>query len=120
YWRTRVCFAGRDNRRAQRHRRMFRRHRKCAARCLRRGKSVSSVATAMSTRVPVSIIIPIKNEAANLARCLDCLKWADEIFVIDSQSTDGSIEIARRHSVQVAQFDFNGTWPKKKNWALDN
>ena len=74
----------------------------------------------MSTRVPVSIIIPIKNEAANLARCLDCVKWADEIFVIDSQSTDGSIEIARRHSVQVAQFDFNGTWPKKKNGALDN
>jgi len=48
----------------------------------------------MNTRVPVSVIIPIKNEAVNLSRCLDCVKWADEIFVVDSQSTDGSIAIA--------------------------
>jgi glycosyltransferase involved in cell wall biosynthesis len=74
----------------------------------------------MSTRVAVSVIVPIKNEAANLARCLDCVKWADEIFVIDSESTDGSIEIAQRHGAQVVQFEFNGTWPKKKNWALEN
>jgi glycosyltransferase involved in cell wall biosynthesis len=74
----------------------------------------------MSTRVAVSVIVPIKNEAANLARCLDCVKWADEIFVIDSESTDGSIEIAQGHGAQVVQFEFNGTWPKKKNWALEN
>ena len=40
----------------------------------------------MNTRVPISVLIPIKNEAANLPRCLDCVKWADEIFVVDSQS----------------------------------
>jgi glycosyltransferase involved in cell wall biosynthesis len=74
----------------------------------------------MSTRVPVSIIIPIKNEAANLPRCLACVKWADEIFVVDSDSTDGSIGIAQLHGAKVVQFEFNGTWPKKKNWALDN
>jgi glycosyltransferase involved in cell wall biosynthesis len=74
----------------------------------------------MSTRVPVSILLPIRNEAANLPRCLAALAWADEIFVVDSASTDGSQEIARRHGAQVVQFQFNGTWPKKKNWALEN
>ena len=69
-------------------------------------------------RVPVSVLVPIKNEAANLRRCLDSVTWADEIFVVDSQSTDGSIEIAQEYGAQVVQFHFNGTWPKKKNWAL--
>src|ERR1700745_3477335 len=74
----------------------------------------------MSTRVPVSVIVPIKNEAANLPRCLASVKWADEILVVDSKSTDGSIAIAQQHGAKVVQFQFNGTWPKKKNWALAN
>jgi len=71
-------------------------------------------------KVPVSVLIPIKNEAGNLPRCLDCVKWADEIFVVDSHSADGSVVIAEERGARVAQFDFNGTWPKKKNWALEN
>jgi len=74
----------------------------------------------MSASVPVSVIVPIKNEAANLPRCLECVKWADEIFVVDSCSGDGSIEIAQEHGAKVVQFEFNGTWPKKKNWALEH
>ena len=70
--------------------------------------------------VPVSIIVPVRNEAANLARCLDSVKWADEIFVVDSHSTDETAQIAEAHGAKVVQFDFNGTWPKKKNWALEN
>jgi glycosyltransferase involved in cell wall biosynthesis len=73
-----------------------------------------------SFRVPISVVIPIKNEARNLPRCLACVRWADEIFVVDSQSTDGSIAIAEQNGAQVVQFHFNGTWPKKKNWALEN
>ena len=71
-------------------------------------------------RVPVSLIVPIRNEAGNLPRCLASITWADEIFVVDSQSTDGSIEIAETNGARVVQFKFNGTWPKKKNWALEN
>jgi glycosyltransferase involved in cell wall biosynthesis len=70
-------------------------------------------------KVPVSILMPIKNEAANLPRSLAAVAWADEIFVVDSQSTDGSQAIAESHGAQVVQFQFNGTWPKKKNWALE-
>jgi glycosyltransferase involved in cell wall biosynthesis len=71
-------------------------------------------------KVPVSILIPIKNEAANLPRCLAAVSWADEIFVVDSQSTDGSIAIAEAAGAKVVQFHFNGVWTKKKNWALEN
>jgi len=70
--------------------------------------------------VPVSIMVPVRNEAANLPRCLDCVKWADEIFVVDSHSTDETARIAEGRGAKVVQFDFKGTWPKKKNWALEN
>jgi glycosyltransferase involved in cell wall biosynthesis len=70
--------------------------------------------------VPVSVVVPIKNEAENLRRCLNSVAWADEIFVVDSQSTDGSQRIAEELGARVVQFEFNGTWPKKKNWALEH
>ncbi|MEY2525603.1 MAG: hypothetical protein QOE73_374 [Verrucomicrobiota bacterium] len=73
-----------------------------------------------NSQLPVSVIVPIKNEAENLPRCLASVPWADEIFVVDSHSTDQSEQIAARHGAKVVQFDFNGTWPKKKNWALEN
>ncbi len=68
----------------------------------------------------MSVIVPIKNEAGNLPRCLGSVAWADEIFVVDSESADGSQRIAEEFGARVVQFDFNGTWPKKKNWALEN
>ena len=70
-------------------------------------------------KVPISILVPIKNEAANLPRCLRSVAWADEIIVVDSQSADGSAEMAAAHGARVVQFQFNGIWPKKKNWALE-
>ena len=70
--------------------------------------------------MPVSVIVPIRNEAHNLARCLASAGWADEIFVVDSDSTDGSQRIAEEFGARVVQFEFNGTWPKKKNWALES
>ncbi|HSU86773.1 MAG TPA: glycosyltransferase family 2 protein [Chthoniobacterales bacterium] len=70
--------------------------------------------------VPVSVIMPIKEEAGNLPRSLASVRWADEIFVVDSQSADGSARIAEEFGARVVQFEFNGTWPKKKNWALEN
>lgn len=75
---------------------------------------------AIVSKVPVSLLIPIRNEASNLPRCLASCAWADEIFVVDSQSSDGSVELATAAGAQVVQFHFNGTWPKKKNWALEN
>ncbi len=74
----------------------------------------------MLNKVPVSVIVPIKNEEANLPACLISLSPADEVFIVDSHSIDKSVEIAQSYGANVVQFDFNGRWPKKKNWSLEN
>ena len=71
-------------------------------------------------KVPLSLLIPCKNEEANIERCLKSVDWIEEKFVIDSQSTDRTIEIAELLGAKVVQFDYKGGWPKKKNWALEN
>lgn len=75
--------------------------------------------TYASTQLPVSVIIPTRNEARNLPLCLQSLHEAGEIYVIDSQSPDETIEIARSHGAEVVQFRYNGGWPKKRQWALN-
>ena len=69
--------------------------------------------------LPLSVIVPIRNEGRNLFRCLDSLRGAGEVYVIDSQSTDDSAEIARSCGSRVIQFYYRGGWPKKRQWALD-
>ena len=71
-------------------------------------------------KVPISLLVPCKNEEANLDRCLQSVPWVAEIFVIDSNSNDKTSEIAELHGAKVVQFEYKGGWPKKKNWALEN
>ncbi len=68
--------------------------------------------------IPVSVVIPVKNEAKNLPACLASVAFADEIWVVDSSSTDGTTAIAEAHGAQIVQFVYDGGFPKKKNWAL--
>ncbi|HEY4053584.1 MAG TPA: glycosyltransferase family 2 protein [Terriglobales bacterium] len=70
--------------------------------------------------LPVSVIVAVKNEAANLQRCLSALRGAGEIYVVDSQSTDATVQIAESHGAEVVQFHYAGGWPKKRQWALDS
>lgn len=72
----------------------------------------------MTEPCPISILIPAKNEAANLRDCIASARFADEIVVVDSGSTDGTAELARSLGAQVVDFKWDGTFPKKKNWAL--
>jgi glycosyltransferase involved in cell wall biosynthesis len=79
---------------------------------------VSGSGTA-SALLPLTVIIPVRNEAHNLPRCLESLKLAGEVYVIDSQSTDDSAAIAESHGAKVVQFRYAGGWPKKRQWAMD-
>jgi glycosyltransferase involved in cell wall biosynthesis len=69
--------------------------------------------------LPVTVIIPTRNEAGNLPRCLQALRDVGEVYVIDSQSTDDTVEIARSRGAHVVQFHYQGGWPKKRQWAMD-
>lgn len=76
-------------------------------------------ATVASTKLPVTVIIPVRNEAKNLPQCLLALNDFAEVYVIDSLSTDDTIEIARSYGARVVQFHYQGGWPKKRQWAMD-
>ncbi|MDF1677530.1 MAG: glycosyltransferase family 2 protein [Legionellaceae bacterium] len=49
----------------------------------------------------LSVVIITKNEAARVTRCLESVKWADEIIVLDSGSTDNTVDIAKRYTPHV-------------------
>ena len=72
-----------------------------------------------SVLLPVSVIIPVRNESHNLMRCMKSLRNMGEVYVVDSNSTDSTVEVARSHGAQVAQFHYQGGWPKKRQWAMD-
>jgi glycosyltransferase involved in cell wall biosynthesis len=70
--------------------------------------------------IPLSVLIPTRNESANIGRCLEQLRgWADEIVVVDSQSDDNTVQIAESFGAKVIQFYYSGGLPKKRQWALD-
>ncbi|MFZ0686519.1 MAG: glycosyltransferase family 2 protein [Terriglobales bacterium] len=72
-----------------------------------------------SALLPLSVIVPVRNEGHNLRRCLESLQSAGEVYVIDSQSTDDTAAIAESHGAKVVQFRYAGGWPKKRQWAMD-
>jgi glycosyltransferase involved in cell wall biosynthesis len=74
----------------------------------------------LAARLPVSVIVPVRNEARNLPRCLASLREFGEVYVIDSQSTDETTDIARSYDAKTMQFYYEGGWPKKRQWAMDS
>jgi glycosyltransferase involved in cell wall biosynthesis len=70
--------------------------------------------------VPLSILIPTKNEERNIRKCLESVAWAGEVYVVDSCSTDRTAEIARSLGAEVVAFSWDRKGPRKKNWALEN
>lgn len=71
-------------------------------------------------KIPVSVVVVTKNEVQNLPRCLSALEAFDDIVVVDSGSTDGTPEIAKSFHVPCLNFVWNGQYPKKRQWILDN
>src|SRR5581483_4846596 len=69
-------------------------------------------------RAKLSVIITTFNEEVNIGDCIESVLWADEILVVDSFSTDATMEVAHRYPVQVLQRQYFGS-AAQKNWALD-
>ena len=66
----------------------------------------------------LSITIITKNEEKNIARCLESVKWADEIVVLDTNSTDRTVEICRQFTDKVFCLDWHG-YGKQKNLCAE-
>jgi glycosyltransferase involved in cell wall biosynthesis len=80
---------------------------------------VSSPRSSPSGRAKVSAIVTTFNEERNIADCLRSLLWCDEIFVVDSFSTDRTPEIVRSfEKVTFVQRTYFGS-ASQKNWAMD-
>ena len=65
----------------------------------------------------LSVIIITKNEAENIRACLESVKWADEVIVVDSGSSDATVEICREMGAQIHEHDWPG-FGVQKNRAL--
>ncbi|MHB1407220.1 MAG: glycosyltransferase family 2 protein [Desulfitobacteriaceae bacterium] len=70
-------------------------------------------------KMQVSVLIPTKNEERNISECIKSVSWADEVFVLDSYSSDRTLEICREMGVNVVQRVFED-FATHKNWALQN
>lgn len=70
--------------------------------------------------IPVTVIIMTKNEEKNIEKCIESVKDFSQIIVLDSNSTDRTTEIAKSLNADIVEFTWNGRYPKKKQWALEN
>ncbi|HYL05883.1 MAG TPA: glycosyltransferase family 2 protein [Thermoanaerobaculia bacterium] len=79
--------------------------------------------TATVGPVPLTVLVVTRNEELNLDRCLASVDgFAGQVFVVDSESTDRSREIARRHGAEVHELPYDHTRiiPWIFQWALDH
>lgn len=68
-------------------------------------------------RPPLSVIVPTYNEETTLRDCLESVRFADEILVVDSFSTDRTLEIAREFGARILQHEYVYS-ARQKNWAI--
>ena len=72
-----------------------------------------------NSKLPVTVCVPVRNGGKDLEECLGSLEGAfAEVVVVDSQSTDGTGDVARRVGAEVLEFRWDGKFPKKRNWFL--
>jgi glycosyltransferase involved in cell wall biosynthesis len=69
--------------------------------------------------LPISVFIQTLNEERDLPRCLDSVRWSDDIIVLDSGSTDATEAVARRAGCRIFKRPFDN-WASHQNWALRN
>jgi glycosyltransferase involved in cell wall biosynthesis len=69
-------------------------------------------------RAPLSAVLITRNAAAVLEPCLESLAFADEIVVVDSSSSDATVEIAQRHRARVVQKEWLG-FGRQKQFAVE-
>jgi glycosyltransferase involved in cell wall biosynthesis len=68
---------------------------------------------------PISVLVLTLDEELNLPRCLESLRWCDDVVVLDSGSKDRTAAIAREFGARVIERPFDN-WASHQNWALQS
>lgn len=68
-------------------------------------------------KLPLSVLLPTCNNSATIRRTLESICWADEILVVDSFSTDGTLDICREYGARLLQHEYINS-ARQKNWAI--
>ena len=70
----------------------------------------------MEGKIPLSVVILTKNEAGRIKDCIESVRWADDVLVIDDESTDETVQIAQSLGARVLRrkMDIEG---RHRNWA---
>lgn len=74
----------------------------------------------LPNKIPISVIIVTKNEAQRIAATLSALSGFEDIWVVDSKSRDATRDIAFQQGAQVVNYTWDGQYPKKRQWVLEN
>lgn len=73
----------------------------------------------MMKKLPVSIIVHTLNEESNIRNCLESVKWADEIIIIDNYSDDRTVEIARNYTDKIFSYERMGYSDPARKFAVE-
>jgi glycosyltransferase involved in cell wall biosynthesis len=67
----------------------------------------------------VSVVIATKDEERNIKGCLESVKWADEIIIVDDASRDRTVEICREYTDKIFINDSKGDFHRNKNFGIE-
>jgi len=73
----------------------------------------------MIKKLPVSIIVHTLNEESNITNCLESVKWADEIIIIDNYSDDRTVEIAKNYTNKIFSYERMGYSDPARKFAVE-
>jgi glycosyltransferase involved in cell wall biosynthesis len=71
-------------------------------------------------REKLSVVILTKNEEDRIRTCLESIKWVDEIVLVDGESTDRTIDIAKEYGAKIVSHKFGGDFGEERNIGIDN
>jgi len=84
------------------------------------GESFMQIVSKSVELLPITCVILTKNEEPAIRDCLESVNFCQQIVVFDSNSTDKTSDIVFENGSQLINFTWNGSYPKKKQWALQH
>ena len=67
----------------------------------------------------ISAVVLTKNEEKNLSNCLESVKWCDEIVIVDDNSTDKTLEIAKKFNAKIFNHSLDNNFATQRNFGLE-